>query len=131
MGESYDICLLELWAAYTALRTIVSAPQNLLVPFRWIYLLIDNKPVAHWIAGKAKTAQTYYSKILSLIYRCVDRLFTDYQIRCTVQWCRRGFWFGNEQADKMAKLAAKLEEFGGGWWDVALCHGPCGANVCV
>ena len=107
MGESYDICYLELWAADIALRKIASAPAQLLQPYSRVYLTIDNKPVVHWIAGIWKADQPYIHSLLTSIYRTVRALHDNAQISCTVQWCRRGLWFGNDMADRLAKQAVR------------------------
>ena len=107
MGESYDICVLELWAVHRALRLIAAAPQELLGDVDIIYIISDNKPVVEWVAGLTAARHACVHRILILIDRDIRKLDTEHAAPCAIQWCRRGHWFGNQMADALAKLAVK------------------------
>ena len=105
MGTSFDITILELWAAHFALQLIRSAPPLLLHDIDTVYLLIDNKPVVKWTAGVYTAQETYARDLLIRLYRVMDDLHARLAINFVVQWCRRGQWYGNQRADEIAKQA--------------------------
>ena len=105
MGPSFDICVIELWALLLELLLINRAPPNLLREHDVLYLFVDNKPVVLWVAGKAQMQHTYVRDTLIRVYAQMERLRARTGITCTIQWCRRGQWMGNNRADEQAKAA--------------------------
>ena len=49
----------------------------------------------------------YIRKALIAVYAEMQRLFDRTGMECTIQWCRRGLWPGNERADAQAKAAVR------------------------
>lgn len=101
---SHDICLLEICAVWLSLGIISDASADFLRNIKAVYCICDNQPVVGWLAGTTHDAQhPFIISLIRNIYTIICALFDKHNITVSIQWCRRGIWFGNKMADAEAK----------------------------
>ena len=74
MGDSTDICLLEICAVLLSLRMIKRASHSLLHDIERVTCIIDNRPVVQWLAGNWQVLNSYTRHVLIDVYKEMQAL---------------------------------------------------------
>ncbi len=106
-GISYCINVVELIGIKTIIKQILLIPRSFLLHINSIQIKSDNDNAILWLTCQNKTTDPTYIKIISNIYKLLNKLYKTYDIITYFQRCKRETYHGIIVADRLAKIAAK------------------------
>ncbi|MCP4116717.1 MAG: hypothetical protein GY737_15155, partial [Desulfobacteraceae bacterium] len=113
LGRQYDINFVEGKGIYSALNELYTTYKNLLPNYSIIHIITDNKNIFNWITQKEHTTEPYNYNLVKTIYKKMQQIDELY-LNIRIQWCERGIWHGNNEADILAKQSVDdYIKFGG------------------
>ncbi len=104
LGTQYDINYVEGKGIENAVTELANNYKQLLRKYQTIHIITDNKNMFNWIAHKQNVNESYIFKLIHQIYKYIINI-QIFNVQFKLQWCERGIWFGNNEADKLAKNA--------------------------
>ncbi len=104
LGKQYDINYVEAKAIHNAILEMQKNHKPLLKQYDCMHIITDNKNTHKWIAQMQTVNENYMYQLILQIYKNINILHKEH-IQIKLQWCERGKWNGNIQADKLANKA--------------------------
>ena len=105
IGYCTDINFIELLAINESLIIMITYNYKIINKYDYIHIVTDNEQAFNWIAGNDKINESFIFDLILNIYNNINNIYDKYNIKTKIQWCSGHKWIGNDNADKLAKLA--------------------------
>ena len=108
VGVTTDINYVELLATYNAITCLINHRIYQQHIYQQIFNVTDSRESVDWIAGYISINHQYIYTLITKMYKCIKKLFDDFNYKVNIQWCKGHLWRGNIVADKLADQSIKM-----------------------